>query len=221
MIQCACPFGEGVTTICLESGSAGIVAGSPNIERWLLLSKHRRMCMKLVERGVSVDRLRELFEYREGMLFRKVNVRGKRYPAGSRAGYLKSNGYRVVRVDTVLFGEHRLVFTLTTGGWPLDDIDHIDGNGSNNRIENLRDVTRQVNRKNTRQLDSNTSGICGVGWHKAESKWRADIVVNFKSKHLGFFTHIEDAIAARKAAETKFGFHPNHGRKLIDNSRAY
>ena len=90
-------------------------------------------------------------------------------------------------------------------------VDHIDGDGTNNRLSNLRVVTRQENMRNTKLRYNNTSGVIGVNWNNA-GKWRSDIKIDNKSVYLGSYTNKDDAIKARKDAEVKYGFHENHGR---------
>jgi len=109
---------------------------------------------------------------------------------------------------------HRIIWILVNGKSP-EYIDHIDGNGLNNAIANLRNVTKNENKKNTKLMSSNTSGICGVAFYerKGISKWYASITVNKTTKALGSFNKKEDAIKVRKDAEIKYGFHENHGKK--------
>lgn len=122
-------------------------------------------------------------------------------------GYLRSG---LLGKTNVL--AHRIAFTHFHGRWPDGQIDHINGDKSDNRIKNLRDVCALENSKNQRRPADNTSGTIGVDWVKFAKRWRARIQVDGKTKHLGWFFFKEDAIAARKAAEKEFGFHPNHGR---------
>jgi hypothetical protein len=98
-----------------------------------------------------------------------------------------------------------------TGDHPEDEVDHIDGNGTNNIWNNLRAVTRADNAKNMRKSSANTSGVTGVVWIKRIKSWKSQIMVNGCCKYLGYFRSKEEAIAARKAAEVLYGFHENHG----------
>lgn len=107
---------------------------------------------------------------------------------------------------------HRAAWAIFYGQWPENYIDHINGNRADNRIQNLRDVTRAENQKNQRMNCLNTSGALGVCLFKPTGKWSAEIKVGGEKFHLGYFSCKEDAIAARKAAECRYGFHPNHGR---------
>lgn len=91
-------------------------------------------------------------------------------------------------------------------------IDHIDQDGSNNRIENLRLADKKINGRNARRSKANTSGATGVVWYKRKSKWAARITIDAKSIHLGYFESLEAAQASYEAAKLVAGFHPNHGR---------
>lgn len=81
-------------------------------------------------------------------------------------------------------------------------VDHINHNTLDNRRDNLRIVTPQQNNMNVKPRDKKT--ISGVNRHNPSGKWKAVISINGKPKHLGLFENIEDAIAARKAAEEKY-----------------
>ena len=129
------------------------------------------------------------------------------------AGVLSQLGRRIV-IDTDLppddlgpdrngvIGNRRNLFTAAKA------VDHIDGNRSNNRWANLREATRKTNARNMKRPSNNTSAVAGVSWHKKAGKWRAFLA----GKHLGLFVSKSDATRARKTAERKLGFHPNHGR---------
>ena len=98
------------------------------------------------------------------------------------------------------------------GEWPTDEIDHINGNRNDNRIKNLRQVSRQENSRNMAAPSSNTSGVVGVCFCNTRMMWMSYINLMGKMRHLGFFNSFNDAVAKRKAAERQFGFHKNHGR---------
>ncbi|WP_422383304.1 HNH endonuclease [Roseibium album] len=111
------------------------------------------------------------------------------------------------------YAKHRICWLHYYGSWPLGLIDHIDGNPSNNRIENLRDVDAVGNGRNQKRRNTNKSGQMGVCPTKDGEQWRAYITVKGKQIYLGHFRNKDRAIAARKSAELKYGFHPNHGRE--------
>jgi hypothetical protein len=132
--------------------------------------------------------------------------------AGKLAGHIHPDGYRHVKILYQEFVAHRVCYAMQAGAWPEDQLDHIDGNRANNAWANLRAVSNTENQQNRPRQKNNTSGVIGVVWFKPSLKWRAYINVDAKSIHLGYFVDFDDAVAARKAAEERFGFHENHGR---------
>ena len=133
--------------------------------------------------------------------------------AGKEAFTAKSDGYKIGSVLGVMAKAHRVAWAIYYGKRPESGIDHINGDPGDNRILNLRDATQLVNMKNCRFRSTNTSGQTGVYWDKSKAKWMAAISVNSKQKFLGYFSDIADAKQARNAAEEKYGYHKNHGRK--------
>lgn len=127
-------------------------------------------------------------------------------------GSLAKNGY----VRTYLQGKeykiHRLAWLLATGGFPKHQIDHINHNISDNRWENIRDVSVSTNQRNKSKYKNNNSGTMGVYWRKDKEKWHAQINVDRKSINLGLFLEYSCAVNARKNAEVLYGFHKNHNK---------
>jgi len=105
------------------------------------------------------------------------------------------NGFGYLRI-TVLgksYYAHRLAWFYVNGTWP-DQIDHINGIKSDNRLDNLRDVTVQQNNQNKLKAQKNSdSKILGVSWHKKAKKWQAHICVYKERKYLGLFKDINEA----------------------------
>jgi len=163
---------------------------------------------------VSVDRLKEMLEY-DGERLRWKVARPGTATKGSLAGFMVEfpHGLRYMRLKICgrSHQAHRVIWALVYGQWPTNHIDHIDGNGLNNKIENLRDVDPAANAKNRKRYDINTSGCSGVTWRECRKRWLARIRVNGRLIHLGYFDELEDAKVARSNAELKYGFHPNHG----------
>ena len=95
---------------------------------------------------------------------------------------------------------HRLLWFLTKNEQPPKEIDHINNDRLDNRIENLRGVTRNQNQHNTKTPKNNTSGIKGVGLHKPSNKWVARLALNKKYIHIGCFTDKKEAEQAIKKA---------------------
>lgn len=129
------------------------------------------------------------------------NSFGGKVKVGAEAGYINPNGYREIRLNGKLYLGHRLAWFYTNREWPQSEMDHINGDPADNRISNLRCVTSSQNKMNTRVRSDNASGHKGVSWGKSVNKWVARIGVNGKYKHLGCFESIDEAVAARAAAE--------------------
>ena len=137
--------------------------------------------------------------------------RGKKIKAGQEAGCVDNHGYIKI-VITInekkrSLSAHRLIWYITTGVDPVDfEIDHIDGNRSNNKIKNLRLASGNENLWNQKRYSNNTSGFKGVSFAKRHKKWTARIACNGKSKDLGYFPTPELAhMAYCKAAAELHG----------------
>lgn len=130
--------------------------------------------------------------------------------AGQEAFTTDCHGYRAAIVGGRKLYAHRAIWKMTAGEEP-DEIDHSDGDRSNNRLENLRNVDRLENTKNRRLSRRNKSGCHGVTWAAREGKWAVQAPIT--AKGLGYYADLNAAIAVRKEAERAANFHPNHGRK--------
>lgn len=118
--------------------------------------------------------------------------KSKYYP-GDILGVKSPNGYIQICIDGIPYLAHRLAWLYQYGEIPEQDIDHKDGNRSNNKINNLRKATRTQNLQNQPLKPSNTSGFKGVNFNKQKKKYEARIRVNGKRIRLGFFESAEDA----------------------------
>ena len=125
---------------------------------------------------------------------------------------VKSDGYVQGCIQDVRYQAHRIAWCIAYGEDPDCEIDHINGDRSDNRLDNLRKVSRAQNARNQKRNSRNTSGVVGVRWLRKERRWQAEITKDRKVYHLGRFTDFTDAVSARVAAEKRLGFHPNHGR---------
>ena len=119
--------------------------------------------------------------------------------------------YVIIGIDGKIFSAHRLAYQYVTGKIPRH-IDHINHNDLDNRWKNLREIAKITNHHNSRRQLRNISGYTGVTWRADRNKWQARIVFFGKTTFLGYFTKLQEAVAIRKTAELKFGFHPNHGK---------
>lgn len=122
-----------------------------------------------------------------------------------------SLGYVVICISKKWYLGHRIAWGFHHGRWPEHHIDHINGNRADNRITNLRDVPRQLNARNCRLWKTNSSGVSGIFYVEETGKWRAAIGRG-AGAHIGMYDSKAEAIAARKVAEARLGYHPNHGR---------
>lgn len=139
--------------------------------------------------------------------------RGRSVKAGCLAGcYRKSDGYYSIafRDYGARVLSHRVAWLLMTGQWPEAEIDHINGNRSDNSWGNLRSATKTENMQNTRKRASSSPKL-GVFWVKARQAWVAAIKVDGVKIHLLQTVDFFQACCARKSAEAKYGFHENHG----------
>jgi hypothetical protein len=161
---------------------------------------------------ITQERLKELLHYdpEEGLFYNKT-YRGNKAVKNAVAGCYHSLGYIVIKIAGKEYKAHRLAFLYMNGVIPVE-VDHINHIRSDNRWLNLRESNRKDSPKNTSIYKSNTSGITGIRFIDANKKWRARINVNGAEVHLGTFHNKEDAINARKEAEIKYNFHPNHGK---------
>lgn len=151
----------------------------------------------MATKDISADRVRELLDYNPATgIFTRRTDRGQR-KAGSIAGTPRKNSYIAVSVDNVRYLAHRVAWLYVYGKWPDHQIDHIDGDRANNRIENLRDVLRTVNQQNQKRPQwNNKVGMLGVIYDARRNGYIARIFVNGRGIHLGQFPTAELAQAA-------------------------
>lgn len=127
----------------------------------------------------------------------------------------RKDGYRRSTVNSCRVFVHRAIWCMVYGVWPREQIDHINGRRDDNRIENLRAVSRSTNMKNTKMPCTNSSGRIGVYPEAGTGRWTIKFREGRKTHHLGGFLTFEEACAARAEAESANGYHLNHGRNPI------
>ncbi len=126
-------------------------------------------------------------------------------PKRSKTSYIN------IHIFGIAYKAHRLAFIYMEGKAP-QQVDHKDHNGLNNKWDNLRASNNRDNSKNLPKQKSNKTGVIGVNWHKAAKKWQARAVNHDGVRiDLGRYENFEDAVAARKEHEVKFGYYENRG----------
>ena len=158
---------------------------------------------------ITQQELLERFEYRDGELYRKVAPQGTK--VGEKVGMLSSNGYVRTKIKCRPALVHRLIFMMHHGYFP-EQIDHINGVRSDNRIENLRSVSRPENRYNAKIFSRNKSGVKNVHWLATQKRWAVNITVDKKRKFIGGFTDLEAAELVAQLAREKY--HGNFARHI-------
>ena len=147
---------------------------------------------------IDQDFLKEHFSYDpETGLFTviKLTLRNRRSKVGNNAGFLKADGYLSISIFSVLYKAHRLAWLYMYGSLPNDHIDHINGDRTDNRANNLRCVSQAGNNQNLHKAkkSNKTSGLLGVSFERFTMKYRAQIVAQGKTKSLGRFDTKEAA----------------------------
>lgn len=152
----------------------------------------------------TIERVREVFAYdaETGLFTRKVAT-SRSTKVGECAGTIALHGYVQIRIDGHLDLAHRLAWFYVHGEWPKGQIDHINGVRNDNRIANLRDVSRSMNLQNQRKATATnkTTGMLGAHLHKPSGLFVASIRAEGQHKHLGYFKTPEAAHIAYVAAK--------------------
>lgn len=151
--------------------------------------------------GLTAADLRKRLDYDQiSGEFTWIATRSPRVSPGDRAGRTDGRGYREITIDGRPYKAHRLAWLWIYGSWPVNDIDHINGVRDDNKISNLRDVTRSVNLQNQKRARcDNSCGLLGVS--PSHGRWQAEIKTPSMKIHLGTFTSPEAAHAAYLASK--------------------
>lgn len=153
---------------------------------------------------MNIDHLKSLLSYEPNTGVIQWIAKGKGRIKKKEAGTLLHSGYVGICIGRKRFQSHRVAWALHHGSWPKDQIDHINGIKTDNRICNLREASNSQNGKNLGLSKANTSGVKGVSFEKYTNRWKASIRVNGKMISIGRFDKIENAIEARKVTEKKY-----------------
>lgn len=150
--------------------------------------------------SLSQETLRQLVTYDAATGEMRWAVTRKGAQIGALVGAPTAYGYRRATICGARQHVHRLVWLYAYGDWPDRDIDHINGDKSDNRLSNLRLATRPQNIANSGPRPKNKTGFRGVSLCAHTGKWRASITLEGRSRNLGRFGTPEDAARAYDAA---------------------
>lgn len=163
-----------------------------------------------LKQTITQDQLKELLYYNpETGEFTWIKARSNRIPVGKIAGF-NLGRYRAIEINGQSYLVHRLAWLYTTGSWPVDQIDHKDGDRGNNKFSNLRQATHSQNSMNCKKYANNSTGVKGVRWSKRSNQYIATIMVRNKSIHLGCYHSISLAKIAYQSASSFY--HRDFGR---------
>jgi hypothetical protein len=155
------------------------------------------------------DDVRRTFTYDNGVLRWKV-AHGQRGQVGAIAGSKGLEGYVKVKWNRRMYQAHRLIFAFHHS-WLPEEVDHINGDRSDNRIENLRAATKSLNQRNAKRRADNRSGVKGVCWCERDQRWIATVYRNRKIIYQRYFRDLTDAAqAVQKAREDAHGEFARH-----------
>ena len=161
----------------------------------------------MADQILTQEYLHTVLTYKNGHLYWKKTGKGI---LKELAGWKDKLGYWYLGLNRKTYKIHRLVYLMHYGYMP-EFIDHIDGNPSNNRIENLRPTTLMQNSWNQKNRKTNTSGHKGISWSKKAQKWTARCMIAGKSTFLGQYKNITQAIEiVRKFREENQGDFARH-----------
>lgn len=162
--------------------------------------------------GALVWKTRPLYHFKCEHGYKSFNAKLSGVEAGSeQKHYLTGKSYRSVGLNGKRYMTHQLICLIVAGSF-TDQVDHLDGNGLNNRLNNLRFVDKNSNARNQKQRCDNTTGLTGVTFYSsnAKAKWRSRI--NHEGKRLSkTFDNLLDAACWRKSKEVEYGYHERHG----------
>jgi hypothetical protein len=177
-----------------------------------MADEHRKRTVQAIKRDLTAEYVCSILDYdpETGEFRWKVN-QGKNHTIGKIAGGLTKAGYRLISIGGQRYYAHRMAWLIITGQNPSDEIDHINLNPDDNRLENLRPATHAQNHRNRTKQRNNTSGFKGVS--KDKNKWCAQIKLNGRKIFIGTFPTKEEAASAYDAEASRiFGQYARHNK---------
>lgn len=176
------------------------------------------LSLKINKIDLTLDELRSIFRYNSfnGKIY-WIKAPRRGVSAGSEAGFMDKDGYKVVGINKKEYKVHRLVHYIIHGYDSENQIDHKDNNKSNNRPDNLREANSSCNQINTKTKSNNTSGVVGVSWEKSRERWRVQVQrSDGRNNCIGRYKNFDDAVMARYKEENSL-----YHYSFKDNSSAY
>ena len=155
----------------------------------------------MAKKTLTQEYVRQHLDYspETGELRWKVRKNGR--TVGVAVGSSDTDNYTTTTIDRKIYLNHRIIWLWVYGYFPENQIDHINRVRSDNRLSNLREVSRICNQRNCGLDPRNKSGVKGVCWETRYGKWKSTINVDHKEKFLGRFEDFTEAVAHRLAAE--------------------
>jgi hypothetical protein len=151
---------------------------------------------------LTQSHLKSIFDYKNGEFYWKI-IPNRKIRINSKAGSISTNGYKYTKINNKIYSIHRLIYIWHHGYCPKE-IDHIDCNRLNNRIENLREATRFQNGANQKTRKTNSSGYKNIHWSKKAKKWQVTMRIDGNMKYFGIFDDIELAELVATEARNKY-----------------
>ena len=168
--------------------------------------------MTEITKQLTQQLVQSLFDYKDGALYWKVSKTNS-IRVGNQAGTsVNDAGYNIVGICGKTYRLHRVIFLYHYGYLPKN-VDHIDGNRSNNNIDNLRSADDFQNSRNSKLSKRNTSGVKNVCWARHVNKWQVQVRRGSSKKYLGLYEDLE--LAELVAIEARNLYHKeyaNHGK---------
>lgn len=149
-------------------------------------------------------RLKELLHYDpETGVFTWAAKAGSARPGRPASGFTNKYGYKLIRIGRQGYAQHRLAWLYMVGEWPEAQVDHVNGQRSDNRWQNLREATDAQNRQNMAKKTGTKSTLQGVTWYPRDRCWMSRITVNYRAHFLGYYQTEAEAHQAYLAAKAK------------------
>lgn len=164
--------------------------------------------------ATSVVRMREYLHYDPdtGAIVWKIKrTQNATANVGDMAGGIDDHGYRRVMFDGKKYRAHRLAFLLMGYAMP-EQVDHINGDRTDNRWVNLRPANALTNAKNARRRADSATALTGVTFSKQHGKWKVRINNDGVTEYLGLFENLLDAAAARLSKQNHYAYSVRHGK---------